>query len=374
MIYLDNAATSKYKPQAVIKAMTQNLEDSCNYSRGSYNEALNKSLEIEHIRNFIKKSLNAQSYHELIFTPSCTDGLNQIIFGLLSNIQNAHVIITTFEHNAVLRPLYMLVKNNNLQITVLRPERTKYIEPNQIEREIKDNTKLIITTHMSNVTGTITNIDRIGIIAKKYSIPYLVDVAQSIGHLKIDLKNIDFISAPAHKSLHGPQGIGFIIANKNYPLLHTRFGGSGINGESIYQPDIYPDGYEVGTQNTPGIFGLYEGFKFTYNNFNKINEQILFLSNILYSEIKKLDNIIIYSEKNSPIISIVHKSKDASDLANILNQNNIAIRSGLHCAPLTHKYLKTSTSGLVRMSIGLNNTDKDIKNVLNLLHRLNRIY
>lgn len=378
-IYLDNAATTKDKPQTVINNMVDFIKDlNCSPGRGGYECAMQAGREIMESRFLISDFFKAGEPENVLFSKNVTESLNQLIKGLLK--QGDHVITTSLEHNAVLRPLNQLEKKDIIEVSYIEADQDGILEPTLIEDSIKENTKLIILNHASNVTGTILPAEKVGQIAKKHGIYYALDTAQTAGLIDIDFNkfNLDFLGFTGHKGLLGPQGIGgMIISQKladNMESLIT--GGTGSLSETVEQPDFLPDKFESGTINTPGIIGLKAGIEYI----NEVgiqaihNHEIRLLEHFLKG-LQELDKIKVYGsqdlDKKVPTIPLVVKGYDMGDLGYMLaEKHGIMVRSGLHCAPLAHKTIGTFPEGTLRFSIGWHNTEEDIDYALDCLAEL----
>lgn len=376
MIYLDNAATSFPKPKTVYQNVTKAMTKyGANPGRGSHAMAIEGAKVIYETRELLAQLFNLDDPMKVIFTFNATDSLNLAIKGLLR--PGDHVITTAMEHNSVLRPVMELEKigvNN----TIVSCETDGKINVSDIENAIKDNTKLVITTHVSNLTGTIFPIDKIGKICKKYEIKYLVDASQSAGVLDIDMKkfNIDFLAFPGHKGLLGPQGTGALLINSDIEISQLKEGGTGSESSSLYQPSFYPDKLEAGTPNLPGIAGLNSGLKYIMNRGTKsIYSHEKELLDIFIDEMKKNDKIQIYGPNDindrCGVVPVNIKGIDSSEVAYLLDTKyNIAVRPGLHCAPLAHKTIGTDKIGAVRFSVGPFNKNSDILAALKALDEI----
>lgn len=358
MIYLDNAATTFPKPKTVYKSvMEAMMKYGANPGRSSHAMAIQGAKKIYETRELLANFFNLDDPLKVIFTCNATDSLNIAIKGLLK--EGDHVITTAMEHNSVLRPLTELEKTG-IEHTIVSCETSGKINIKNIENAIKSNTKLIITTHVSNLTGTIFPIEKIGRLCKKYHILYLVDAAQSAGVLGIDVKrcNIDFLAVPGHKGLLGPQGTGALLINSDILLEHIKEGGTGSESKSLIQPDFYPDRLESGTPNLLGIAGLNAGIKYILNRgIESIHSHENELVDIFIKGLRKNDKIQIYGPEaiadRSGVVLINILNLDSSELAYILDTDySIAVRPGLHCAPLAHKTIGTENIGAVRFSVG----------------------
>ncbi len=378
MIYLDNAATSFPKPTAVYQNVMKAMKKyGANPGRGSHAMAIEGAKIIYETRELLAELFNLDDPLNVILTFNATDGLNLAIKGLLK--PGDHVITTSMEHNSVLRPIMELQKNG-VENTVVQCEKDGKIKISDIETAIKGNTKLIVTTHVSNLTGTIFPIEDIGMLCKRYQIPYLVDAAQSAGVLEIDVKksNISFLAVPGHKGLLGPQGTGALLINSDLTINHLKEGGTGSESSNLYQPDFYPDKFEAGTPNLPGIAGLNEGLKYIKNKgIKSIYSHEKKLLDLFITEIKKNPKIQIYGPESindrCGVVPINIDNVDSSEVAYILDTKyNIAVRPGLHCAPLAHKTIGTEKIGAVRFSVGPFNKEVDIKLAANALYEISK--
>lgn len=375
MIYLDNAATSFPKPSKVYEEVINCMKNYCaNPGRGSHNMAIKSALKVMESRNLISEIFNIRNPFNIVFTHNATEALNIAIKGLLK--KGDHVISTVLEHNSVLRPLNSMAKHG-VEVTLISSDKAGFINPLDIKDEIKFNTKAIIINHASNVLGSIQDINSIGKIAKKYGVKFIVDASQSAGSISIDVErdNIDLLAFPGHKGLLGPQGTGALYIRDGIELKSFKEGGTGSISNSIDQPKELPDRFESGTLNTPGIVGLCEGVKFIKKiGIENIYNEEMQLMDQLIRELKKLDFVKIYgstSLKNRlSVLSINIEGIDASIVGEELNDAEIAVRTGYHCAALIHKVIGTEYIGTVRISPGCFNTSKDIdefiKNIIKI--------
>ena len=366
MIYFDNAATSRYKPKEVIKAVEYEIKHAANPGRSGHDAALSAARRISDTRDSLIEDFNAP-HHNAVFTKNCTEALN-LAFNILSQ---GHVIITANEHNSVLRPLFRLADENIITVSVVNPASDGYINPIEIENKIRKNTIMIVVNHVSNVTGTETDLFNVGKIADKHGIVFTVDAAQSAGHVAIDVDKlkIDMLAAPAHKGLYGVQGCGFLIFNENLTVPPVILGGTGTMSDSLIQPSTPPEAQEAGTLNTPAISGLNAGIKWTKKHFNEINALEKKLTEEFIYGLKNIKNIKLYSTVESKgVVSFNVKGIDSATVADALNERGFAVRSGLHCSPLIHKYL--SSNGAVRVSFAYGNTVKQVHKLLRAIEKL----
>lgn len=378
MIYFDNAATSYPKPEVVYDSVLEAMKEyGANPGRAGHRLALKAGRGLYETRDILSKLFNIQNPMNLIFTYNCTDSLNLGIKGFLK--AGDHVITTSMEHNSVLRPLNHLVKDG-LEVTIVEGDSKGRINYLDIERNIKENTKMIIMTHISNLTGTILPVKKVGQISKKYGIIYMVDGAQSAGVYDIDVEemNIDLLAFPGHKGLLGPQGTGGLYIRKGLDIKELKEGGTGSNSDSLFQPDIFPDKYESGTPNTPGIIGLGNGVRYVLEEgINNIRRHEEDLTNYFIEELLKISGVKIYGPlklgEQAPVVSINIKDADSSEISYILDEEyGIAVRSGLHCAPLAHKTIKTFEQGVIRFSFGVFNTYEEVKLGIKAIKEISR--
>lgn len=378
MIYLDNAATSFPKPSEVYEEVLNCMKNyGANPGRGSHDMAVKSALKIMDTRALICELFNMPSPFNLIFTSNATESLNIAIKGALK--RGDHVISTVIEHNSVLRPLHSLSKSG-VEITLVGVDKAGYVNSNDIKKEIKENTKMIIINHASNVLGSIQDIESIGKFSKENGIVFMVDASQSAGVIPIDVENahIDLLAFPGHKGLLGPQGTGGLFIREGIKLKNFKEGGTGSNSHFMVQPDFIPDQFESGTLNTPGIAGLCEGIKFIkrigIDNIQKCEEELL---SLLLEELKKLSYVKIYGndsiKQRSAVLSFNIDGIDASIVGEQLNEGGIAVRTGYHCAPLIHEVIGTEYAGTVRVSPGYFNTFEDIEKLVEAIIRIYKV-
>lgn len=364
MIYLDNSSTTHKKPLGVKFATLKGVSSlSVNPSRSSHTPALKGAMKIYETREMLAEYLGTTP-DNVIFTSGCTMALNLAIRGTIK--ENGHIITTIYEHNSVLRVLEKLKSTHNITVTYLTPNKQGQIAPSEIAKSIRPNTYMVIVNHMSNVTGATQNIEAIGKVCKKNNLLFLVDGAQSIGHKPINMTkmNINLLTLAGHKGLYAPQGIGALLINnaKVNPLI---YGGTGTLSDKLTQPSEYPDGLESGTPNIVGILGLNAGLKFVIKRQGKITKKISSLTNYAIKELNQIKNVNVYASKDAGVIAIDINGKDSSFVATTLNeQYDICVRSGLHCAPLVHKFLNTKSKGLTRVSLSYFNKKSDIKKLI----------
>lgn len=376
MIYLDNAATSWPKPESVYHAVDIAMrEHGGNPGRSGHKMSLEASKIMEETRYLLARLFNVQAPDRLIFTLNTTEAINLGLKGILK--PGDHVIAGSMEHNSVARPLELL-KKKNVEVTKVSVSPVNGINPADLEKAIKPNTKMVVINHASNVTGTINSIKLIGEICHRYGIIFLVDAAQTAGTTPIDVQNmkIDLLAFPGHKGLLGPQGVGGLYIAPQIDLLPLIEGGTGSESQSLLQPSFSPDRYESGTPNIPGIAGLGAGVKFILEEgLEKIQYKENALMNRLIKGLNTIPGLIIFGpqqlQERAAVISINIEKFDSLNAAIILDQAfNIAVRAGLHCAPDAHATIGTLEKGTIRISLGYFNTEEDIDSILNALPRI----
>ena len=378
MIYLDNAATSFPKPSEVYEEVLNCMKNYCaNPGRGSHDMSVKSALKIMDTREAICELFNISSPFNLIFTSNATESLNIAIKGALK--RGDHVISTVIEHNSVLRPLHSL-SESGVEITLVGVDKAGSVNPKDIKSEIKENTKMIIINHASNVLGSIQDIKSIGRLSNENGIIFMVDASQSAGVIPIDVENdhIDLLAFPGHKGLLGPQGTGGLFIRDGIKLKNFKEGGTGSNSHFMVQPDFIPDQFESGTLNTPGIAGLCEGIKFIkrvgIDTIGKREEELL---SHLLEELKKLSYVKIYgsnsTKQRSAVLSFNIDGIDASTVGEQLDEGGIAVRTGYHCAPLIHDVIGTECTGTVRVSPGYFNTFREIEKLVEAITMIYRV-
>lgn len=380
MIYLDNAATTYPKPEKVYESMMDCMKNYCaNPGRAGHKLAMKAAREIYDARENIAKLFNINNPMNIVFTNNATDSLNLAIKGAVK--KGDHIITTSIEHNSVIRPIKSLEKYG-IENTIVECDKEGFLDIENIKKAIKPNTRLIVTTHASNVCGTLIDIKSVGEVAKENNIIYLVDASQTAGVYDIDVNNmnIDMIAAPGHKCLLGPQGTGILYIREGLTINILKEGGTGSKSEDLFQPDLLPDKYESGTHNTPGIVGLNEGVKFVLETgIEKIRAHEEQLCEYMLNRLEEVPNIVIYGPKNSKkraaVISINIDKMDSGEITFLLDSEyDIATRSGIHCAPLAHKTLGTLEQGAVRFSLGYFNTKEDIDKAIYALKDICKNY
>lgn len=370
MIYFDNAATGGFKPRAVTDTVETVIRYlSANPGRSGHRLSVSGAQIVCDCRNNLSNFFGSKS-DRVIFTKNCTEALNVAIFGCLN--LGDHVITTTFEHNSVLRPLHSLKNQGTIELDVIKPSLTTSIE-NEIENAVKANTKLIVCTAVSNVTGEVFPIDKIAQIAKANGILFLVDGAQGGGHVPLKVNNgVSMLAVAGHKGLLGIMGSGALILDDNVDLRPLIVGGTGSESFNLNQPSCYPEKLEAGTLNLPAVASLNEGVKHVSKNLSNFSEQLEFSTKLLLDGLSEIDGVTCYSKPNpAGICAFDVDGMPSGEVADLLNSDfDVAVRGGLHCAPLTHEFLNTQNKGLVRASLAVQNSSNEIKFFLSAINKI----
>jgi len=369
LIYLDNGATSFPKPEEVYTFMDQFYRRyGVNPGRSGYDLCIQAVETVEETRQLLTNFFNGTDPNRLVFGYNATDGLNLAIFGSLR--AGDHAITTNLEHNSVLRPLYHLARDGGVTVDHLPFDGKGFIDPDDIRKHLRKNTKLVAVNHGSNVIGTAQPIAEIGKICRESGVTFLIDASQSAGKVPIDIQKqyVDIVAFTGHKSLFGPMGIGGLYVREGVTIRHTRAGGTGVRSAVRTHLDEYPYRLEYGTGNLPGIAGLNAGVKWLQRQgMDKIHHHEMKLTTILRDGLKEIPGVTLYCQDDlTDHISVLCfnvAGYEAADVGTILDVDyNIACRTGLHCAPLVHEQLGTATiHGAVRFGVGPFNTVEQIK-------------
>lgn len=350
-----------------------------NPARGSHKAALDASRCIYNARKSVARMINAQSASCIAFTSNATEALNIAISGLISS--KDHVIATVCEHNSVLRPLYNKQKSGT-QLSFIGVNENGVLDYEGIERIIEPHTKALIVCHASNVTGNVAKLDILTEFKKKYGLLLIIDAAQSMGNIEIDVQknDIDILCFTGHKELLGPQGTGGIYVSPNISLPPFKQGGSGIHSYDEEHPSKMPESLEAGTLNCHGIAGLNAAIEHINNlGIDYIHSYTSKLAMRFYEGIHNIEGIKIYgdihADLHAPIISLNIGDLDSATVNDVLNTRyDICVRSGAHCAPLMHKALGTDKSGVVRFSFGISNTPDEVDTAINAVAEISEEY
>lgn len=377
-IYLDNASTTFPKAPNVASAMAEYITNrGININRGSYALAYDVEDIIYTTRQRLHTLFNGHDPSHVIFTQNVTMSLNTVIKGLLK--AGDHVLVSSMEHNAVMRPLTQLL-DKDITFDTIPCDSTGSLQMDSIEPLIRPNTVALIINHASNVCGTIQPLKSIGPICKAHNLQFIVDAAQTAGVIPIDVKacHIDALCFTGHKGLLGPQGIGGIILTKEMAQTLTPLiaGGTGSFSHLETLPTHMPDAFEAGTLNLPGIIGLNEGLAYIESQgMENIHNHELVLTQSFLEGLQSIDGINIVGKQNiqdrTAVVSITIDGMDPANIAYELESTyHIMTRVGLHCAPRAHQTLGTYPEGTVRFSFGYANTHKDVESALSALHRI----
>ncbi len=379
--YFDNAASSWPKPPSVAEIMkSMMVECTANPGRGGHKMAVQASRVMFDTRKKLAKLFSIKNPNDIAFTQNTTMALNMAISGILR--ESDHVICTSIEHNSVHRPLEHLILQRKIEVSYLPAQQDGTIQLKQYEQTFRNNTKLVIINHSSNLLGSIMPVAEMAKIAKLKGAFVLIDAAQTAGMIPIDVNqiNADMLAFPGHKGLLGPQGTGGLYIHPNLELEPLITGGTGSKSEDKYQPNVRPDRYEAGTQNTVGIAGLGEGVKFVLNETveriqAKKNKQMI----RLMEQLSTIEGLRILGPEigipRTGLVSFLLKNIDSSELAFILDQTfNIAVRAGYHCTPLAHQVAGTMEGGAVRASIGYFTTDEEVDALADALKDIAKHY
>jgi len=368
--YLDNAATAWPKPEHVYDYMMKFYrETGVNPGRSGFDLAIEAGSLLDRLRKRMTKFFGGDQDcpERLCFGYNATDALNLIIFGLLG--EGDHVITTNLEHNSVIRPVNHLVRERKVQATYVPFSGEGFVEPDEIRKAIRPNTKLVVVTHGSNVLGTVQPVGEIGKICREHGVLFAIDSAQTAGVVPIDMQamNIDVLAFTGHKSLMGTTGIGGLCVRKHVDINQTRAGGTGVRSAYPYHLEEYPWRMEFGTPNMVGVASLWAGQDWLdENGVVNIHAREMKLAERLVDALRQIEGVRLYcceSLKNHlSTISMNIESLEAGDVGTMLDvDHNVATRTGLHCAPLVHEQLGTVTiHGAVRFSIGAFNTEADV--------------
>jgi cysteine desulfurase family protein len=379
-IYLDNAATSFPKPPAVLEAMAKYAQSlGASAGRGAYREAIETGALIVECRRRLNRLFRGEAPEHFIFTLNCSDALNLAINGLVYPGRGGHIVCTEIDHNSILRPVNALVDAGVAEQTriVIDPN-SGLVDPDSIREAIRPDTRLIAVTHASNVTGTVEPIREIGRIAQEHGIPFLVDAAQSAGHLPIDVQAdcIDLLAAPGHKGLLGPLGTGFLYIRPGLEkvLRPVRVGGTGSVSDSDRQPEFLPDKYEPGSHNAIGIIGLSEGVNWVLNEgVDKLARHQSALCGAFIEGIDDVEGLKYFGPRGVKnrvaVFSVRVEGLDPNELAAVLESSyGILTRAGIHCAPAAHAAIGTgAVGGTTRLSFGPFVSEKDVRSAASAL-------
>lgn len=367
-IYLDNSATTFPKPEAVYKFMDHFYRNhGVSPGRSGFDAAIEAEEVVMGTRKILTNLFNGDNPDNLTFSYNASDSLNMVINGLAE--KGDHVITTMLEHNSVLRPLYHLEQDGTIEVDHIAFDKHGYIDPDDIKKAIKKNTKMVIVNHSSNIIGTVQDVEAVGKICRKAGVYFVVDASQSAGIIPIDMKSmcIDVLVFTGHKCLMGPTGIGGSYIMENIPIKGTRFGGTGVRSAQLTHLEQFPYRMECGTLNLVGVAGLNAGTKWVLEQgIEKLHAQEITLWDKLRKGLQNIESVTTYcaesTENQNAVLSFNVKGFEAGDVGMMLDVDyNIASRTGLQCAPKVHEGIGTNNMhGTCRLSVGAFNTEKDI--------------
>ena len=378
MIFLDNAATSFPKPECVYAFMDGFYRRAgVNPGRSGYDLCMEAGELLDTTRKIITRFFNGRDYNRLCFTYNATDALNLIIFGLLK--EGDHAITTTIEHNSVLRPLYHLYQDGGIEVDHVPFDGAGFVDPEEIRKRFRKNTRLVVVNHGSNVIGTVQPIREIGALCQGHNIPFAVDASQTAGKLPIDVQNdhVDVLAFTGHKSLFGPTGIGGLYVGEEISIRQTRAGGTGVRSAERLHLKEYPFRLEYGTPNILGAAGLHAGVTWIQEQgIESIHAQEMKLLTQLRDGLRQIENVTLYCQdslaNHLAVLSFNIDGLEAGEAGTMLDvDHNIACRTGLHCAPLVHEQLGTTKiKGSVRFGIGPFNTVEHIRTAVEAVSQI----
>ena len=365
MIYLDNAATTLHKPQQVIDAVVHAMQSMGNCARGTHEEALDAARTVYDARVSLASLFGCPRVDHVAFTANSTEALNMAINGLID--PGDHVISTDLEHNSVLRPLYRLEAEHGAELSFVPADKLGNVDYADFERLMKPNTRAVVCTNASNLTGTVLDIERIAKTAHSHGALVIVDASQTAGCWPIDMKKmgIDVLCFTGHKGLMGPQGTGGICVKEGIEIRPFKVGGSGVQSYSRTHPAEYPTRLEAGTLNGHGIAGLGAAAKFiSETGVENIHAKERSLMLRFYEGVKDIEGVTVYGDftkDKTAIVALNIRDYESGEVSYELSESyGIATRPGAHCAPRMHKALGTAEVGAVRFSFSFYNTEEEI--------------
>ena len=375
MIYLDHAATSFHKPPEVAEAVYHALQGTGNSGRGAHGAALNASRLVYKTRETISHLFHVGDPSRVVFTSNATESLNIAIQGLLK--PGDHCITTSLEHNSVLRPLYLMEKRG-VNLTVVPADKKGCILIESIEAAVRGETKAVVLTHASNVTGNVLDIERAGKVCKQHGLLLILDASQTAGLLPIDMEKVGIsaLCCSGHKSLLGPQGIGMLCLANGVQPDPLKVGGTGVDSFSHVMPKFLPAALEAGTLNTHGLVGLLAACDYL-NKYDQLRifQEATDLANRFVDGVKDLPGATLYGDFNAavrtPVVALNLRDIDSGEIADELFERfGIATRAGAHCAPGVHRVFGTVEQGMVRFSFSHFNTNNEVDEAIRALRIL----
>ena len=367
LVYLDNAATSFPKPRACLERMVETYARlGVSPGRGGYDLSEEASALVDDTRRRLAAFFDSPSPERVVFAANATDALNLAIQGMVRT--GGHVVSTRLEHNSVLRPLWHLRESGRIELDLVPFDGQGLVDPADVARALRHDSALVVVSHASQVLGTVQPVAEIGAVCAERGVPLLVDAAQSAGHVPVRLRawNLSAIAFTGHKALFGPSGSGGLVVSPDAEIATTRFGGTGVESASLTHTQSYPHRLEAGTLNLLGIIGLSEGLSYVQaHDMAASQRREIVLARRLRADLAALPGVVIYSPEprdgDVPIVTCNVGGIAAADVGAILDADyGIAVRTGLHCAPLVHRDLGTAEQGAVRFSLGHFTSDEDV--------------
>lgn len=368
LIYLDNAATSYPKPaQCLHRALDEYVELGGSPGRGGYDLAVEADDIVSEVRQELISFFGGDGKYRLCFAYNATDALNTLLQGVAK--PGSHIVSTCLEHNSVLRPLHHLREEGRIEFSLVTFDKNGFVNPDDIAAAIRSNTSFVMLNHASNVLGTIQPVADIGKVCRDKGVPLFLDASQSAGLVPIeaDKWNVAALAFTGHKSLLGPTGIGGLMINPEIEIAPIRFGGTGVDSGNLTHTPEYPYRLEAGTINLFGVLALRETLKYVkrLNREDCCRQEMALLAE-LRDGLTALDGVEVYNgqslDNHLPILCCNVRGRKADDVATVLDGDfNIAVRAGLHCAPLVHKLLGTGPQGAIRFSLGIYNRKEHIE-------------
>lgn len=366
MIYFDAGATTLQKPSQVPRAVAEAMVNAASASRGGYRQAETAATILFQCRMALAELFSLENPEQVIFTTNATHGLNIALQSLVS--AGDSVVISGYEHNAVTRPLYAIGAQIHVAAAPL-------FDPDAVvesyEKHLQAGCKTAVINHVSNVFGFVQPVEAVAELCKQYGARLIVDASQSVGVLALDMEALgaDFIAMPGHKGLYGPQGTGVLLCGNGVKVKSLLQGGTGSNSIEQAMPDFMPDALEAGTHNVCGIAGLLEGVRFVQDKgLAAICHQERTLAQQLSLELRTLQNVAVYARPDlfaqTGVVSFAVDGMDCEAVGVALAQRDIAVRAGLHCAPLAHKTAGTLATGTVRVSLSTFNTEREVEDFM----------
>lgn len=371
MIYLDNAATSRFKPKCVLDALIFDVTHSANSGRAGHDEAIGKSIRIQKCREYLLSVFGASDEYSLIFTKNCTEALNLAIFGIVKG--GERVLTGVNEHNSVLRPLFKLKQEGKISLEIVKTNPLGRVDVKDVEK-LATNADILVFGGACNVNGAICDIQSIADYCKNNGKILILDGAQSVPLIPLTLKSsgISMLACPGHKGLHGVQGTGFLVVRKDIKLSPLLYGGTGTFSSDVTPIVEMPDSFEAGTLFSGGIDALRQGAKWSFDNVDKNRKYIDRITKNIVHGLHDIGATLYTHDTQTGVVCFNLANADSGYIADKLNEYGICVRGGLHCAPLVHREQGTSFQGAVRASVGCETKEGEIAYFLSVVERLKK--